>query len=145
METLMPERGPLSAKEDYDRGVAEARRDETERCARLCEALAIVHETSAARTRRERTFTSRAIWPPGKLVTFVMPGAERDARALEAAADGHRTVARCIRLGYDARKLEPDPSEKITRMPGACYCDLDEADCRAAGHPVSEQLKAKRC
>lgn len=94
-------------EDEIERMIVERVRDERERCALLCEMLASIHEASAARIRKEKTFTTRAIWPPFKLMTFVAPGAERDARVLERAAHGHRVVANCIRRGYDPREIKP--------------------------------------
>lgn len=133
---------------------------ERERCALLCEMRADISIASADRVRREGTFTVRAIWPPFKKVEHVAAKWEYNARVLEDVAKAFRVVADCIRKGYDPRKLEPDPNEQVKRCAtcdgscgsplscdrprDACYCDLSEADCKAAGHPVSEQLKVAK-
>lgn len=121
----------LSAAADFKRGVAAARADEAERCALLNEMLAGMHERSAAKIRKDGSFTVRAVWPLLKKHTVVSQRWEQRARDVEAAAHSLRTVAKCIREGFDPRTLPDSDGDK---PPGACYCDLDDAACRAAGH-----------
>lgn len=90
----------------------EARRDETERCALLCEMRGAISRQSAARIRKEGTYTIRAIWPPFKKLERVAPKWERNASLLDDVAQAFDVVAKCIRLGYDPRLLH-DPAEKI--------------------------------
>lgn len=88
--------------------IMEARLDERERCAVLAEALATHYEASAERLRREGSYTVRALWPFGKLVTCIRPQWEAGAIQREAAAHGLRNaIARGCREGWDARKVKP--------------------------------------
>lgn len=110
--------------------------DEAERCALLAEALAKRWERSAAKIRDQGTYYVRALWPPFKRIKCVTPRWEQAAKDTEAAAHGLRTIARGAREGWDPRKLKDgDPDKPVSaRPPGACYCDLDDAACREAGH-----------
>lgn len=94
---------PLSARDDFLRGVA----DERERCALLAETLAARWEASGARLRDEGTYYVRALWPPFKRVKCVTPRREQAAKDIEAAAHGLRTIAQGCREGWDPRKIEP--------------------------------------
>lgn len=71
---------------------------ERERAASLADDLAGRWEASAARLR-ERCMT-RFLWFGSRYVT---PQADKDAKSIEAAAHGLRTVARLIREGVEAR------------------------------------------
>ena len=86
--------------------------DEVERCALLAEALATVHERKAVELRTH-TYSTRSLWPPFKRYDIVMPGYEREAKLRDQAASSLRTVAECMRRGYDPRDLEPDETQKI--------------------------------
>lgn len=109
--------------------------NDAERCALLCECLADIHRKKAVKIRKAGEFTVRTLWPWGTK-TVVKPGAERTASYYDACINTLTTMTRMIRKGYDPRTL-PD----YVPPGGACYCDLNEADCKAAGHPVSEQLR----
>jgi hypothetical protein len=85
------------AQSDIDAAVTAER----ERCAWLCEELAGRWERSAAKLREDGSYTTRAVWPPGKKVTCVKPKWHQAALDTEAAAHGLRTVARGIREGWD--------------------------------------------
>ena len=77
---------------------------ERERCARLNEALAEKFEASAARVRVAGSFNTRSLWPPFRKITVIAEKWDRTARDIEAAARSLRTVAHCIREGYDPDK-----------------------------------------
>lgn len=85
------------AQSDIDEAVAVER----ERCAWLCEELAVRWERSAAKLRKDGSYDTRAIWPPGKRITCIKPRWKQAALDTEAAAHGLRTVARGIREGWD--------------------------------------------
>lgn len=110
------------AREHLSGGVAqpptieEAVRDETERCALLCEMRADISRASAAKIRKDGSYTTRAIWPPFKLMTYVMPKWERNALLFEDVARAFDVVAGGIRAGWDPRKVAPHErsDEKIT-------------------------------
>jgi hypothetical protein len=86
--------------------------EETERCALLCEMRGDIARASASKLRTDGTFTSRSIWPPFKLGTFVMPKWERAARDMEQVGEAFDMVAHCIRKGYDPRDLQPHEKSK---------------------------------
>lgn len=71
---------------------------ERERAASIADDLARRWEASAARLR-ERCMT-RFLWFGSRYVT---PQADKDAKSIEAAAHGLRTVARLIREGVEVR------------------------------------------
>lgn len=105
----------------FERNVRE---DERERCALLAEALATRFEASAARSRKDGSYTTMSIWPPFRNVVCVKPNWEKHAQALEAGAHALRyAIARGCREGWDPRKVAdetitptvfPDPSEAST-------------------------------
>src|ERR1035437_967467 len=103
--------GPLSARDDYLRGVDMATADERERCAKLNEMIAEIHEASARRMR-ELGSSRPLFWPFG--ARRIRPAWERSAQHQDGAARSLRVVANCIRIGYDPRKQEIDPPEQIT-------------------------------
>lgn len=72
---------------------------ERDRCALICETVAKNWERLAAETRAEGSYTTRAVWPPFKPVTFVMPKWERNASHLESAAAAMRLVKKHIESG----------------------------------------------
>jgi hypothetical protein len=78
---------------------------ERERAASIADGLAERWEASAARLRQRGV--SRFFWIGPRYVT---PQADKDAKGIEAAAHGLRTVARLIREGveidHDSAKLE---------------------------------------
>lgn len=122
------------------------RRDETERCALLCEQLAAIHKAGAAKVREDGSYFVRALWPPFKRLKVVRPGYEREAQVRDAAVYSLTTIAKCIRAGYDPRTLaKPQPSDaEKDKIVSACYCDLSEEDCKAAGHPVASHWQPCR-
>lgn len=77
---------PIIASRDLERN----------RCATIADALASRWEASAARLRTN--YTKRFLFF-GK--PYVATMAERDARAIDAAASGLRTVAKLIREGVE--------------------------------------------
>lgn len=81
------------------------RNDEAERCALLCEQLAAIHRAGAALLREDGSYTTRTIWPFGKLITCVKPGYEREAKIRDAAVQTLTVIAECIRKGYDPHEL----------------------------------------
>ncbi len=107
----------MGAQDDYNEAWEAGAKDAAERCALLAEGLAAIHEASAARIRREGTFTYG--WFGRK--KRVAPAWERAAKDMEAAAHGLRTIARGCRAGWDPRKCEPDPNEKIEVNPAAVW------------------------
>lgn len=97
----------MSIQDEIAEIVAGAVADERERCAKLCEMLADIMDHSAARIRAKGT---RWSWfKPA-------PGYERCAKDIDAAAAGHRTVAYCIRMGYDPKASIEHEVEKINLM-----------------------------
>lgn len=88
------------------------RDDESERCALLCEQLADIHRRGAIKTRKAGSYTARALWPFGQSVTCVKPGWERLAQCQDGAANSLRTVADCIRKGYDPRDLDKPKADE---------------------------------
>lgn len=84
--------------------------DEVERCALLAEALATVHELKADEFRKLGAYSTRSIWPPFRVHTFIKPGYQREIDLREQAAGSLRTIAKCMRLGYDHRDLSEPPS-----------------------------------
>lgn len=90
-------------------------RRERERCALLCEMLAARHQSNANRLRVAGTYTTRAIWPPLKKLTRVVPKWEQGARDIEACVRSLRVVASCIRKGFDpCDVLSPEERVRIT-------------------------------
>lgn len=100
--------------EAYEAGEKFGRLDDTERCARLCQMRADISRASAAKIRRDGSYTVRCIWPLFQLRTLIAPRWERAAQDHDAVANAFEVVATCIRKGYDPRT--PDPSEKIRAM-----------------------------
>ena len=74
--------------------------EERENSAALCDELARKLERSALKLRVENTRKRR--WPLGG--SFVVPSAERNASAIDAAAHSLRTVSRMILSGVRAEK-----------------------------------------
>lgn len=72
---------------------------ERDRCALICETVAQNWERMAAETRADGSFTTRALWPPTKLVTVVRPAWEKAACHFEAAANAMRRVKGHIESG----------------------------------------------
>jgi hypothetical protein len=92
--------------------MAEAVAKERERCALLAEALAFVWERSARKMRERGTYTTRALWPPLKKMTFVAPAFERAAKDIESAAKGLRdAVVVGIRAGWKPLPEFAEPAE----------------------------------
>jgi hypothetical protein len=95
--------------EILDSEVRHAVSKERERCAKLCEMLAAIQERSAACIRAK-----------GVKWTWLKPtpSYEKCALELEEVAKGHRTVAHCIRMGYDPDKVDERErnAEKINLM-----------------------------
>jgi hypothetical protein len=81
--------------------IAEDVKRERERCAKLNEMLAEMHERSAARIRKKGEFVTYAFWPPFKKSVVTHPRWEKDARYVEACAHSLRAVANAIRKGAD--------------------------------------------
>lgn len=73
---------------------------ERTRCAQIADGLAEKWEASAAKWRADHTM--RAWFGLGS--SFVAPFAERDAKAIDAAAHGLRSVAKLIREGATLAK-----------------------------------------
>ncbi len=96
----------MGVQDDYNEAWEAGAKDDAERCALLCEQLAEIHTSGAIKTRTAGSYTVRALWPFGKLITVVKPGWEHLAQCQDGAAHSLRTVADCIRKGYDPRKLE---------------------------------------
>lgn len=119
-------RAMLNRETEFNKAV-EAER---ERCAKLCEMLASIHEASACRWRTKGSYSTRALWPLFKKIVRVLPSHEKTARALEASANGPRVIARCIRAGYDPDKVEPDPSGRV-------YAETTGVD----GDPTLREIK----
>lgn len=71
---------------------------ERERCADIAEGLAEKWEASAANTRRTRTTRFFGLGKP-----YTTIEAERDAKTLDSAAHGLRTVAKLIRENWVRR------------------------------------------
>lgn len=99
--------------EAYEAGEKFGRLDDTERCARLCQMRADISRASAAKVRRDGTFTVRMIWPPFKKREVVALKWEAAARDHDAVANAFEVVATCIRKGYDPRTPKIDPDERI--------------------------------
>jgi hypothetical protein len=98
--------------------------NERERCALLAETLAMSYESRAKTYRKDGECTTRSLWPPFKKMTYVVPGIERSAKALDAAAAGLRVVALGCRLGWDPRT--PDENERTAWGPcSRCPAPMD--------------------
>lgn len=95
---------------------------ERERCARLNEMLADMYCKSADRTRKEGEFTVRALWPLFKKIKVVGYRWERTARDIEAAAHSLRTVALCIRRGYDPDNVEHEDKRRADALDAEKIC-----------------------
>lgn len=72
---------------------------ERARCASLCDELASRWERQAAGVRDLGTYYTRK-WFFGEKVAHVLPGYEKVALDIEAAAHGLRTIERGIREGW---------------------------------------------
>lgn len=105
---------PVWTEEEHQREIALVRKDCSERCALLNEQLARIFEVRAAKLRAEGSYTTRALWPFGKIVTVVMPRFERAAQTREDTARSLRIIAGGCRAGWDPRALEREsPSELV--------------------------------
>lgn len=87
--------------------------DERERCYLLCKMRGDISRASAAKLRKDGTFTTRSIWPPFKRVTCVFPKWEEAAHDLDLVAEAFYAVAKGIREGWDPRNI-PGADEKVT-------------------------------
>lgn len=99
----------------HDSIVEEAVTAERERCAKLCILRGDISRESAKRLREAGTYTTRAIWPPFKKMTFVAPKWEASAQNFEGVGAAFDMVAECIRKGYDPDKpyFEYHPDERV--------------------------------
>lgn len=104
------------SEDELHKMIDDAVRDNTERCALLCEMRADISRASAAKIRKDGSYTTRAIWPPFKRMTYVMPKWERQALLFDDVARAFNVVAGGIRAGWDPRKVAPHErsDEKIT-------------------------------
>lgn len=125
---------PTWTDEEHQRELDLVRKDSSERCALLCEAVAERRESMARELRTEGSFITREYWPFGKIITVVRPAFERTAQGQEAVAMSLRTLAMACRAGWDPRSLKRDklcyPSDDPTETPycrvcyhGPCLCE----------------------
>lgn len=70
---------------------------ERDRCANLVRDLAEIWAGTAAKVRKEGSFTTRSLWPPFKKVTVVRPGWERYAVQVDDAVAGLRVLEKVVR------------------------------------------------
>lgn len=134
---------PLDLDEDEADRQRAAIMDERERCALLNEALADIHQKSADKFRVLGRYTTRAIWPLFKKVTCVLPGHERAARDIENVVRSLRTVAECIRKGYDPRdKQRADELEKLRPCIGCDNSCGSPASCDRLRRPWEDPTDA---
>jgi hypothetical protein len=112
-------------QETLDTEIASARKDEIDRCAQLCGMRADISRASAAKLRKDGSYTVRCLWPFMAKRTLVAPKWEDAAQDMESVAHAFDVVADCIRRGYDPRKLKPDPTEQIEPIDWDKVTDAD--------------------
>lgn len=124
------------SEDELHKMIDDAVRDETERCALLCEMRADIALVSATKIRTAGTFTARSIWPPFKKETFVAPKWEKAAQEMEAVAQAFNSVGHGCRAGWDPRKIKPDEKIKPTFPCFGCPSPMDcgSWQCCERGH-----------
>lgn len=88
--------------------VRRAVRDETERCALLVTTRGDISRRSAEKLRRDGTYSTWALWPLFKTVSYVAPKWAKQAEMFDLVGEAFDKVAECIRKGYDERKISRD-------------------------------------
>lgn len=117
--------------------------DECERCALLAETMALSNETRAAQYRKDGTRITRLFWPPFKKTTDVDPDIEHDAKMLEIAAIGFRTVALGCRAGWDPRTPAENERIDVWRPCLRCTAPMDCASWKCCERGLSDEEIAR--
>lgn len=113
---------------ELDEMIRQARADEIERCAQLCTMRGDISRKSAAKLRKDGSYTTWAVWPPFKTATFVAPKWEQAAKDCESVAHAFDMLARGIRAGWDPRDLERERDQHL-QIKFPCTRCTDPMDC----------------
>jgi len=104
----------------HDSIVEEAVAAERLRCEMLIKMRSDMVRRDAARLRERGAYPTTILWPLrdfGKRVVAVLPKWEQRARDMDAVAEAFDSVQRGVRQGWDPRKIEVDPDERIHPAP----------------------------